>query len=592
MSIEGASHKASALRAASFQKLPTAAAAARSKRDLSVERFASDHAAIAGMVLLCIAVAIGLATAGDYGITIDEFNTNDYGPKALAWYTSGFADRSHFEAVEPPLWYYGPWFQMLTAAVQSLNLADPLTVRHAMTFLVGLTGLAALLPMARLSFGRWAGPVALALCLLTGYLYGNLFFAPIDVPFLAAMCWATLAIMVMTRASVPSWPATVAVGMTTGLAIATRTGGIILHAYMAGALALCALEAFLLKGSAARKALLAIAIRGLSAIAIAWAVAIALWPWLQIGNPLAQFKTAYEFFAKIPTEFEFAHWGERVTTTALPWSYIPAQWLARFPIGFLLALAAAVLLGAGTAIWTLRASFVRWQRRGMAGLRGPLLLLARNRSILLVWVAATAPILFLIVEHATLYDGIRHTLFVIPMLALLSGWAIVRLGRFLGRARLAAAAVATVYAAGVLQNLVALHPLEYIAMNQIAGGIPGSYERFDLDYWSAAATEALRRMETRLDLDDPTAARTTLPSIQVCIPYREYMAEPMLRGKWRLELDRDKADFVIETERARCAAADPDFELVDEVTRSDRAFAWTYVNKLSRFSQKLNAIAK
>jgi hypothetical protein len=544
------------------------------------------------MVLLCIAVAIGLATAGDYGITIDEFNTNDYGPKALAWYISGFADRSHFEAVEPPLWYYGPWFQMLTAAVQSLNLADPLSVRHAMTFLVGLTGLAALLPMARLSFGRWAGPVALAICLLTGYLYGNLFFAPIDVPFLAAMCWATLAIMVMTRASVPSWPATAAVGVTTGLAIATRTGGIILHAYMAGALALCALEAFLLKGSAARKALFAIAIRGLSAIAIAWVVAIVLWPWLQIGNPLAQFKTAYEFFAKIPTKFEFVHWGETVTTTALPWSYIPAQWLARFPIGFLLALAAAVLLGTGSAIWTLRVSLVRWQRRGVAGLRGPLLLLARCRSILLIWVAATAPILFLIFEHATLYDGIRHTLFVIPMLALLSGWAIVRLGRFLGRARLAAAVVAVVYAAGVLQNLVALHPLEYIAMNQIAGGIPGSYERFDLDYWSAAATEALRRLETRLDLDDQTAARTTLPSIQVCIPYREHMAEPMLRRKWRLELDRDKADFVIETERARCAADDPDFELVDEVTRFDRAFAWTYVNKRSRFSQTMNAIAK
>lgn len=583
---------ASSLPAASFHSPDRAAVAAPSKRGLVAKRFVGDHAAVAGTLLVCIALAVGLATAADYGVTIDEFNTNDYGPKALAWYTSGFSDRSHFEAVEFPLWYYGPWFQMLTAAVQALNLADPLTVRHAMTFLVGLAGLAALLPMARLSFGRWVGPVALAICLLTGYLYGNLFFAPIDVPFLAAMCWGTLAIMVMTRASVPSWPATAAVGMTTGLAIATRTGGIILHVYMAGALVLCALESFLLKGSAARKALPYIAMRGLSAVAIAWMVAIALWPWLQIGNPLAQFRIAYEFFAKIPTKFEFAHWGETVTTSALPWSYIPAQWLARFPIGFLLALAAAILLGAATAFRTLHVSFVRWRQHGTAGLRGPLLLLARSRLILLIWVAATAPILFLIFEHATLYDGVRHTLFVLPMLALLSGWAIVRLGRFLGRARLAAAVVATVYAAGVLQNLVALHPLEYIAMNQIAGGIPGSYERFDLDYWSAAATEALRRLETRLDLDNQTAARTALPSIQVCIPYREHMAEPMLRGKWRLELDRDKADFVIETERARCAANDPDFELVDEVTRSDRAFAWTYVNKLSHFSQTMNALAK
>ena len=75
-----------------------------------------------------------------------------------------------------------------------------------MTFLVGLGGLAALLPIGRLAAGRWAGLIAIALCLMTGYLYGSLFFTPIDVPFLAAMTWATLAILVMTRQVLPSWP--------------------------------------------------------------------------------------------------------------------------------------------------------------------------------------------------------------------------------------------------------------------------------------------------------------------------------------------------------------------------------------------------
>jgi hypothetical protein len=295
------------------------------------------------------------------------------------------------------------------------------------------------------------------------------------------------------------------------------------------------------------------------------------------------------FFAKIPTKFEFVHWGEPVTTTALPWSYIPEQWLARLPVGFLLSLAAAVILALGTAISILGRCFARWQRRGVTGLRGPLLLLARSRSILIVWVAAAAPIMFLILEHATLYDGIRHTLFVIPILGLLSGWAIVRIFRSLGRARIPAAALGGSYAAGVLASLMMLHPLEYIAMNRIAGGVAGSYGRFDLDYWSAGATEALRRLESRLD---ETAATGALPGILICIPYREHMTEPMLHGKFRLELDRDKADFVIETERSRCAADDPDLALVDEVTRSERAFAWTYVNKASRFARAVNTLAK
>jgi hypothetical protein len=28
---------------------------------------------------------VGVSTAADYGISIDEFNADDYGPKALAW---------------------------------------------------------------------------------------------------------------------------------------------------------------------------------------------------------------------------------------------------------------------------------------------------------------------------------------------------------------------------------------------------------------------------------------------------------------------------------------------------------------------------
>src|SRR5438046_349068 len=225
------------------------------------ERVLFETAAVA--VVLIAALIVGLTTAGDYGATIDEFNTDDYGPKALAWYTSGFTDRSHFETVEFSLWYYGPWFQMLTAFLQSLKLGDPLTVRHATTFVVGLIGIAALLPIARLSAGRWAGPVAVGLCLITGYLYGSLFFTPIDVPFLAAMTWAMLAIIAMTRHVVPTWSATLFAGVATGLAIATRTGGIITHAYLIGAMSIGALEVHVLVGCTARPHLLGIVTRSL-----------------------------------------------------------------------------------------------------------------------------------------------------------------------------------------------------------------------------------------------------------------------------------------------------------------------------------------
>jgi len=543
--------------------------------------FAIDGDVVAGVALLAVALVVGLATAGHYGATIDEFNTDDYGPKALAWYTSGFADRSHFEDVEAPLWYYGPWFQMLTAVVQSLGLADVFTIRHTLTFLVGLAGLAALLPIARLSVGRWAGPAALLLCLTTGYLYGSLFFTPIDVPFLAAMCWAMLAILLMARRVVPRWPATICAGLATGLAIATRTGGIITHGYLIGAMLLCALEALALRGLSARSELWAIGTRTVAALAIAWATAIVLWPWLQIGNPFTQFGIALVHFANVPMDSEIPHWGEELRTTALPWSYIPAQWLARLPVGFLGLLVVAALFGCAKALWFTRASLMRLRHTGAPGLRRPLLLLARSRQMLVVWMAVVAPVVVVIAQRPTLYNGVRHTLFVIPMLALLAGWALLRLMPYLRGIRVSVAALAGAYVIALVIDLVTLHPLEYVAMNALAGGTAGAYGRFELDYWGAGATEALRRLERRLDAIGAFAQDP--PSLLLCIPYREQMVEPVLQKRWRIELDPRKAEFVIEAQTSNCATEAGGLMLIDEVKRYDRTFARIYVNEGNRF---------
>src|SRR5262249_3188404 len=184
--------------------------------------------------------------------------------------------------------------------------------------------------------------------------------------------------------------------------------------------------------------------------------------------------------------------------------------------------------------------------------------------------------------RATLYDGIRHTLFVIPVLAVIGGCAAVRLWHSLGgRLRASVSAFATIYAACLVADLVILHPLEYIAINLFSGGTPGGYGRFELDYWSAASTEALRHLENRLNQSG--AFTVAQPGILVCIPNREHMVEPMLGTKWRIELDPEKADFVIESERSRCAADHPSLILIDEVTRYGRAFAWAYVNERSRY---------
>jgi hypothetical protein len=541
-------------------------------------RAAIDAEIITAAALLGAVLVLGVTTAADYALTVDEFNTDDYGPKALAWYTSGFKDRSHFETVEFSLWYYGPWFQMLTAYVQSFDIADTVVVRHVLTFLVGLAGVAALLPIGRLAVGRWAGLAAIVLCLLTGYFYGSLFFTPIDVPFAAAMTWATLAILVMTRQMVPSWRATVIVGLLTGLAIATRTGGIITHAYLLAGLLLCAVEFLAAHGRLTMRYLVRIGARYAGAVFVAWMTAVALWPWLQIGNPFRQFKIALTHFATIPMTYEFSHWGERIWTSELPASYIPGQLLARLPGAFLLLLAVACGYAVAAGVVLARETLASRRREGGDPWRTATRTVARRRELLIVCLAVILPIGFLIIQRATLYDGIRHVLFVIPMLAILAGFGFWALLPLLRRAPIIAAVAVGAYVGGTVGALATLHPLEYVAMNALTGGTRGAYGKFELDYWSVAATEALRRLEGRLDYDPAVRAADSPPSILICIPWREQLVKPMLKRPWVVETAPEQADFIIATERSRCAT-NQSVVLIDEVKRFDRTFAWVYARR-------------
>jgi len=534
--------------------------------------FTVDIEIVAVGALLAVAALVALWTVGDYAITVDEFNADDYGQKSLAWYTSLFTNRSNFDSVEDTLWFYGPWFHILTTLMQSLDLAGHWTTRHLLTFLLGLAALAALLPIARLAGGRWAGLIAVGLCLTTGYLYGSMFVTPIDVPFMFAMTWSTLAIMLMAVPIVPLWPATIATGLFTGLAIATRSSGLITHVYLLGAMTLCALEALMRGGRSASGDLMRISVRTVAAILIAWLTAIALWPWLQVGNPITQFAEAFRYFANHPGSFEFPHWGGMVRTTALPWSYVPAQLFVRLPEGFLFLLCIAALSGITSVLAILRLGLAPIAQPRSSRLKEAIMLTAQARQPLILWFAATLPIAAIILQHSTLYDGIRHVLFLIPMLAVVASLGFLRLAPLLRRFPMTAATVAGAYVGHAVLAFVLLHPLQYASFNVFAGGVIGAYGRFEQDYWSLAVLPALRRLEDRIDRDDPGRFASNPPSIKLCIGFHENLVAPMFARPWRLEDDPSKADFIIESERWRCGKHLPVI-LVDELRRFGRPFA-------------------
>jgi hypothetical protein len=530
-----------------------------------------DVASAAAVGLLGAVLVIGLVTARNYAISIDEFIYDAFGNKALASYRDAFTDLSS------PI--YAPWFQAITALVQSFGLGTAFDVRHTTTFVIGLLGLAALIPIGKLAIGRWAGFVAIVLCLMTGAFYGQLFFAPTDVPFMAAMTWATMAVIVMVRREVPAWWATIGAGLFTGLAVATRPDGILVHLYLIVAVLLCALEILLRGGDRKGRALMGLVARLAVALVLAGVVAVALSPWLQRADALEQLKSAFEQFLAAPADETVRSWGRELSRAALPWFYAPGELAARLPEGFLILLAVAVLAAIAATLAFIGGCLGKIGEQGVGRAlktTGLLLafLMARSRGALVVVMAALVPLVIVMLMRPPLGDGIRQLLYVIPPLALLAAWGLLSLMPLVRRFPVGAAAVAGAAVAWSVIALIVLHPLEYMATNAFAGGTRGSYGRFELDPNGAAATEALRRLEQRLAYDTSGRYASRTPSIHVCLPGAEQVVTPMFKRAWIIEPNPLKADFIIETDRMRCGKGSEGV-VIDEVKRFDVPFAWT-----------------
>ena len=122
---------------------------------------------------------------------------------------------------------------------------------------------------------------------------------------------------------------------------------------------------------------------------------------------------------------------------------------------------------------------------------------ARSRSWTLsrnaLWAVAAIPVLLVIVRGSTLYDGVRHLLFIYPILVVLaaSGWAACLSRRNPPWLRISAAAVLVAGLVNVFAFHVRFHPNQTVYFNELVGGPRGAFTKFDMDYWGNCVLQAV-----------------------------------------------------------------------------------------------------
>lgn len=418
-----------------------------------------------------LALGLGLAlialTFRDYGITTDEALQSEYGEKVIDYFASGFRDRSCDEIAD--LKIYGPPFESLAALAYRPIPHLKYEIRHLFSALAGLLAILPVMRIARSCGGTAAVPFAAVGLVLLPQFYGHAFNNSKDIPLACLFAWSMLMLVRLFAEGRRGWKDVLGCGLAFGLTMAVRPASDIL---LTGMFCLAYIAAaWNERGRPGIPWSLSPAKVGAIAF-LSWTIMILPWPWAHldpIRHPAQAIRAALGFHSAYPIVFDGAvRWSDE-----LPRRYLIQTLLITTPLPLLIAAAVGIIACLRDLMRDPRSPGSFAGGTVLAWLLGPLLLWTVNRS--------------------NIYDGMRHFLFILPALAILAGkGGATILGACRGsRSLIAFAAVTAAALAGIVAEMIRLHPYQMTYHNALVGGLAGANRRYDTDYWRSSYKEAM-----------------------------------------------------------------------------------------------------
>jgi hypothetical protein len=481
-----------------------------------------------------------LAGSRDFGATWDEFQQHGKAQRLIDYWAGR---RATLDEPIDGAHLYGAPVDVVALTVASCMGVDPYVAGHAVNAVVGWLGLVLAGALAARLFGYRHGLLTMALLAGTPQYVAHSMNNPKDLPFATV---ATASLLAMTWvARMPPFidlrtGALLALALGVGLNV--RAGALLFVGYLAVLVGYFASEADRFNLRTLAPAALRIGLVVAGTVAIGWVA----WPWAY-GHPLTAPLRAMRELSHYPWGGNVLFGGSALPSEALPWTYVPVwMWLSLPPV-----VLAGVLLAAPGLAW-------RTQQERLVALLA----------------CVVFPIAYIVGTGATLYDAMRHLLFVIPPLTVLASAGWVRaLEATSGGARLLAAAALV---AGLVEPLGFQwrnHPNQIAYVQPLAGGPARAFGNYDLDYWGNCMLQSMERLARRhpqqrlrvtgwpLVVLQMNASR--FPALEVVDGAETAEPELKFRPMYSIELVRGRRDHVFEL------SSMPD--VVDRVTTADGA---------------------
>jgi hypothetical protein len=462
-------------------------------------------------ILLTLILIIGISVHDDYGISFDE----KVEIEMVFWQLQSIGSGIDFREIPFDLEFYGIFFNGLSIlffmGVDALRtVLSPFVPwldrdlrseaiyldKHLFTFLFSsLSYIGISLFIKDLLSWKFA-PIGILFLALIPRFWGHSFFNPKDIPFAALFIvvsyfgaqWTTRLVQdfysdnLKIDQNKQLLLGALSFGVLAGLLSCIRIGGLVVLGFaLISFLTVCAVNHFRpndpslmidqpsLGDRFDRKVLKRLILFGGLVSTLCILVVIALTP-VAWGNPLGWLIAAVEYMSN-------HSWPGRTLTLgmALPaqpsWFYLPVWFGVTIPL--------ATLLFAAIGLW-------------QAWIQFPLRTIKHQNLIVWLTLQCFALPVIAIIKQATIYDGERQFLFVIPALIVFAvmGFSTL-LGCFKNRPwYIACVALTVAFYSMVMAEMKSLHPYEHIYFNSLARNV-GISQNFETDYWVTSGREAM-----------------------------------------------------------------------------------------------------
>jgi len=463
----------------------------------------------AGLVVLLIGV-IGLSSVGDSGVSWDE----PTGVRSPKWNYDLITKKTPIERIL--FKYDGTVFNFASEAlfqikervsrriVGSSTVSDiahiksaedfrkRFELKHIVTFLTSLIAYLCVAVLVGELCGyqySWFGPVCL---LLIPRFWGHAFFNFKDVPFASVFTLSTLMGSTLVDGLVKQtnenriWNRKLAIqsvllGVVIGLLVGIRAGALVVAFFPWMALVIVSIRMDFLKLC---KRVFWIMPYFVLTSGTCFLVSTLCYPssW---ENPIGWFPETLQALSKYGWTGSVLFAGEMIPATALPRSYIP--------IWFIITVPAIIQLGAWIGLIM---GFTKYGNRFSV----------RQKAIfVLVLLQLVVIPLAIVARRSIIYDEIRHVLFIMPSIAVLSACGFIWAFGFIGKTKLRTVAPSLVFLAffGIAAEMYLLHPYEYVYFNPVFGGLKAADRRFETDYWGLSMRNAMEWINSQKDYHIP-----------------------------------------------------------------------------------------